>query len=57
MGVEIWIEDDYSIRTPEIDSDATSSCREEVDEYIRVRTVELVHALLAIGLLRIPVLR
>lgn len=57
MGVKIWTEDDYSIRTPEIDSDATSPCREEVDEYIRFRTVELVHALLAIGLLRIPVVR
>lgn len=57
MGVEIWIEDDYGIRTPEIDPDTTSSCREEVDEYIGVRSVELVHALLAVGLLRIPVLR
>lgn len=57
MGIEIWIEDDYGIRTPEIDPDTTSSCGEEVDEYIGIRTVEFVHALLAIGLLRISILK
>jgi hypothetical protein len=56
VGIEIWIEDDDGIRTPQVNSDPTSSCREKVDENIRPRTIELVHPFLTLGLLRVPVL-
>lgn len=57
MWIEIWIEYDDGVRTPEIDPDATSSCGQEIDEHVRTWSVELVHALLTIGLLRVPILK
>lgn len=56
MGIEIGIEDDDSIGTPQVYTDTSGSGGEEVDEDIRVGTVELIHALLPLSLLSASIL-
>ena len=48
MRVEIGVEDDYSVCTPQVDPDASSACRQKVNKDVRVGLVEFVHVLLAI---------
>jgi hypothetical protein len=56
VRVEIRIKYDDRICSIQVDSDATRSSTEYVDENIRVSFVKLVHALLAIGLFGVSVL-
>ena len=56
MGIEIRIKDDDCVCAPQVDSNTTSSCGENIYEDFRSRTIELVHALLSFRLLRVSVL-
>jgi hypothetical protein len=56
VRVKIRIKYDDRICSIQVDSDATRSSTEYVDENIRVSFVKLVHALLAIGLFSVSVL-
>jgi hypothetical protein len=56
MGIEIRIEDNDGVRTPQVDSDPTSSGGEKIYKNIGPMTIKLVHSFLSFGLLRIPVL-
>ena len=56
MRVEIGVEDDYSVCTPQVDPDASSACRQKVNKDVRVGLVEFVHVLLTVGLLRVAIL-
>ena len=56
MRIEIRVEDNHSVRGPEIDTDTTSAGAQDVDEDVRVRLVELVHVLLSVRLLGVSVL-
>lgn len=56
VRVEIRVKYDDGICAIQVDSNASCSSSEHVDENIRVRLIELVHSLLTIGLLSVPVL-
>jgi hypothetical protein len=56
MGIEIGIEDDDRVCTPQVDPNPASSRGEKIDENIGPLTIELIHALLSLRLFRIPVL-
>ena len=57
MRVEIRVEDDHSVGSPEIDTDTTGAGTQDVDEDVRIRLVELVHILLSVRLLGVSVLQ
>lgn len=56
MRIEIRIEDDDCVCTPQVDSNSTSSRGEKIDENIGSLAIELIHALLSFRLLRRSVL-
>ena len=56
VRIKVWIKNNDGVGTPEIDANSTSSRGEKVYECIGVRLVELVHAFLAIRLLRVAIL-
>ena len=56
MRIEIWVKNDDSVCTPQVDSNPASSRGEKINENIGSRTIELIHALLSFRLLRVSVL-
>lgn len=56
MRIEVRIEYDNSICAPQINAHSASARSENVDEYIGVRFIELIHSFLAVALFGVPVL-
>lgn len=56
MGVEVRIKDDDGVCAPQVDSNTTSSRGKKINENIGSLTIELIHSLLSIRLLRVSVL-
>jgi hypothetical protein len=46
VGIEIGVEDNYSVRGIQVDSDASRPCGQNVDKDIRPWTIEFVYSLL-----------
>ena len=57
MRVEVGVEDNDGVCTPEVDPDASSTSGEKIYEDIRVRLVELIHSLLTLSLFRVTILQ
>lgn len=57
MWIEVWVEDDDSIRGIKVDTNAASPCGQKVDKDTRVGLVEFINALLPERAWRITVLR
>jgi hypothetical protein len=56
MRIEVGIKDDHSIRSGQVNTDATSTRTKNIDEDIGIRLVKLVHVLLPLSLLRATIL-
>lgn len=56
MWIEIWIEYDHCVRSPQVNSYTPSTSTQDIDEHIWIRFVEFIHVFLAISLLCITIL-
>lgn len=56
VWVEIRVKHNNGIRAPQVDTNPSGTCRQDVYEHVRIFLVELVHILLSIGLLCVAVL-
>lgn len=57
VWIEVRVEDNDSVCTPEVDADSACTCRQNVNKNIRTLCIEEVHLFLSLRLLLVSILK